>query len=345
MFIALVLVIQPAAASVQFITDPGYEYEIGSIAPDGWNYYEMHVTSSDDYDILALIYGEANNFDLYVTDPSGATTLTAATTPYSTENGLTYIWAISTTTPGTYRVAIHSVSGAGKFAFIHFYNRQPIQKPVGTSTIVPVSTPVTQVQDPIIGVWRFSYTNYDFRYQFNADGTYVENLLSVGVFYGTWRAQGGNSYILYETATGTTETIIYNPAQKSLYSTTYPTLIYTPYAGNAPSPDITTTVPTTVTTTVPTTVKTTVSTTTTTSTWWDWEPGWAYDYDPSQLGAPSSNAKAWKWTFGDGGTSTQRSGTHQYTSEGDWTVRLTVTYEGGSTRTFSTEIKTRRTVY
>ena len=110
------------------VLDPGYAYEIGSVQSGAWQTYTMDVRSSDDYDILALVYSQANDFDLYISDPLTGAVYTAATAPYSTENGLTYIWAVSTIKPGKYLVSVHSTSGTGNFAFIHFYNRQPTQR-------------------------------------------------------------------------------------------------------------------------------------------------------------------------------------------------------------------------
>jgi len=87
-------------------------------------------------------------------------------------------------------------------------------------------------QDPIIGVWRLSNsTGYDDRYRFNADGTYTESFFYT-VYYGTWSAQGGNSYVIRDTATGDYETFIYSPVQNAIYSTKYPSLLLTPFEGN-----------------------------------------------------------------------------------------------------------------
>jgi PKD domain. len=205
----------------------------------------MDVTSGDDFTILALIYSQANDFDLYVYDPSG-TLITAATAPYSTENGLTYIWAISTRIPGRYVVKIHSTSGSGYFAFFHF--NKNMQTQTGTSV--------------------------------------------------------------------TTTTV-----------TTAPTTVPT-------------TVKTAVPTTVPTTAKTASPTTVTTSSTWEHQHSWVMSYSPSDIGASSGDQIAWKWDFGDGSTSTQKSGTHTYTSEGWWTVKLTVTYKDGSTETGSYRVHT-----
>jgi chitodextrinase len=62
--------------------------------------------------------------------------------------------------------------------------------------------------------------------------------------------------------------------------------------------------------------------------------------NPAKLGASSGTQVAWKWDFGDGGTSTSKSGVHRYTREGYWTVKLRVTYSDGSTRSFSYSIHT-----
>lgn len=113
--------------------DPGYSYKIGSVESGAWQAFNMDVTSTDDYDILALVYSQANDFDLYVYDPTTGSVVTSATVPYSTENNLNYIWAVSTMKPGRYTVLVHSTSGAGTFAFIHFYNQQPIQRSTGSA--------------------------------------------------------------------------------------------------------------------------------------------------------------------------------------------------------------------
>jgi len=104
-------------------------------------------------------------------------------------------------------------------------------------TPTPTST-VARAQDPITGVWRLSdSTGYDNRLRFNADGTFAESLYFIDekltrVYYGTWSAQGGNSYALRDTTIGTYETYIYDPARNSIYYTKYPTLLLTPYQGD-----------------------------------------------------------------------------------------------------------------
>jgi len=44
----------------------------------------------------------------------------------------------------------------------------------------------------------------------------------------------------------------------------------------------------------------------------------------------NGNPTAWSWTFGDGATSTQQNPTHQYATDGTYTVSLTVTKGGGT---------------
>jgi plastocyanin len=244
LIVALILIAQPVAAG-EYFSGTGYEGVLDYVGTGEVQSYSMDVTSGDDFTILALIYSQANDFDLYVYDPSG-TLITAATAPYSTENGLTYIWAISTRIPGRYVVKIHSTSGSGYFAFFHF--NKNMQTQTGTSV--------------------------------------------------------------------TTTTV-----------TTAPTTVPT-------------TVKTAVPTTVPTTAKTASPTTVTTSSTWEHQHSWVMSYSPSDIGASSGDQIAWKWDFGDGSTSTQKSGTHTYTSEGWWTVKLTVTYKDGSTETGSYRVHT-----
>ena len=90
--------------------------------------------------------------------------------------------------------------------------------------------------------------------------------------------------------------------------------------------------------TVKPTTKTTVKPTTTPQS--EYQHSWDWSYNPSKLGATSGSQVAWKWDFGDGGTSTSKSGVHRYTREGYWTVKLRVTYSDGSTRSFSASIHT-----
>ena len=104
-----------------------------------------------------------------------------------------------------------------------------------------------------------------------------------------------------------------------------------------PTPKVTTPAPKV---TTPKPKITTPTTTPTPSSGWKTQPGWDWSFSPEKLGATAKDQVAWKWDFGDGGTSTQRSGVHHFSKEGYWTVRLTVTYKNGSTGSFSTLIHT-----
>jgi len=48
---------------------------------------------------------------------------------------------------------------------------------------------------------------------------------------------------------------------------------------------------------------------------------------------------SYSWDFGDGGSATGQTTTHIYTSEGSYTVTLTVTDDGGDTDTASTTVE------
>ncbi|MEI6842823.1 MAG: hypothetical protein WCK53_16260, partial [Methanomicrobiales archaeon] len=91
--------------------------------------------------------------------------------------------------------------------------------------------------DPIIGVWRYeSSQNFDDRYHFYADGTYVESFYSytggtLSVYSGWWTAITGNSYKLLMTG-GAPITIIYDPARNIIYEPRYASLLYRPYQGD-----------------------------------------------------------------------------------------------------------------
>jgi PKD repeat protein len=54
----------------------------------------------------------------------------------------------------------------------------------------------------------------------------------------------------------------------------------------------------------------------------------------------STDASSYKWEFGDGGTSTQKSPTYQFTKGGTYTVKLTVTNDdGSSTKEATVQVK------
>lgn len=59
-------------------------------------------------------------------------------------------------------------------------------------------------------------------------------------------------------------------------------------------------------------------------------------YDPAQIGIES-----WSWDFGDGGTATGCCPTHQYSADGDRTVKLTVTTHDGRTSSTSQVVDVR----
>ena len=128
----------------------------------------------------------------------------------------------------------------------------------GSTSSVPVATPTPQIvyvtvlvtptptptprriagQDPIIGVWRCSDSSgYDDRIRFNSDHTWVESFDWFGsgktdVSTGTWRAQGGNSYVTVDTEFKMDETIIYSPSRNAIYYKETPTFLLTPYQGD-----------------------------------------------------------------------------------------------------------------
>ena len=78
-------------------------------------------------------------------------------------------------------------------------------------------------------------------------------------------------------------------------------------------------------------------------------PAVAFSASPTSATAPASVAFSntttgqvtnWAWSFGDGGTSTEKAPTHTYSTAGDYWVTLTATGTGGSAaKTLSTAIK------
>jgi hypothetical protein len=108
-----------------------------------------------------------------------------------------------------------------------------------TPTATPTPTPTRIVgQDPIIGVWRCSDSSgYDHRYRFNADHTFVESFdfggtLGTTISKGTWRSQGGNSYVTVDDEFAYPDTIVYSPSRNVIYSKDIPTFVLSPYAGD-----------------------------------------------------------------------------------------------------------------
>lgn len=104
------------------------------------------------------------------------------------------------------------------------------KQPVTTRPITTITT-VARTQDPIIGVWRY-LGDSEFRIKFGADGTSQETYTSIdSPFYGTWRAQGNNKYVVTRTG-GEKSTWTYVPSSKTIYEDEYPSLIYYPYQGS-----------------------------------------------------------------------------------------------------------------
>lgn len=55
-------------------------------------------------------------------------------------------------------------------------------------------------------------------------------------------------------------------------------------------------------------------------------------------GTSTEEAISWNWDFGDGTTSTEQNPIHQYDATGTYTVKLTVTFAGGVTKTATQQI-------
>jgi hypothetical protein len=104
----------------------------------------------------------------------------------------------------------------------------------GPSAATPVVSPAsttqkTGAQDPIIGTWIQQGVSWDFRFQFNPDGTYTRNEnfgnnANPLIVFGTWSNQGSNTYLLtqkgYNNQPSNIEpapsTYIYSPSQNTL---------------------------------------------------------------------------------------------------------------------------------
>lgn len=101
--------------------------------------------------------------------------------------------------------------------------------------------------DPIIGVWRHYDSGYDFRERISADGTFVQSLVrpdetQPSVTYGTWSAQGGNSYTMHY-SDGGSFTMIFVPSQNYIYDTNYLDQLYYPYKGDVMTDSTTSHIP------------------------------------------------------------------------------------------------------
>lgn len=142
LLIALILGAQPATAAIESFSGPGYEGVLDHIEAGAWQSATINVTTGDDFNVLALVYSEANDFDLYVYDPVSGSIITQATEPYSSENGLNFIWAVSTLKPGRYTMGVHATRGSGYFAFIHFTRSMQTQTPTPAS---PTATATPQI--------------------------------------------------------------------------------------------------------------------------------------------------------------------------------------------------------
>jgi hypothetical protein len=125
------------------------------------------------------------------------------------------------------------------------FTREPVnptttQVTERTVTFPQNPTPVIfNKPDPIIGVWRENYSfGYDDRYQFFADGTFVESF-SLGdkkrtlVIHGIWRVEGSNSYQLRDAKNEPYITFIYDPERNVIYPLKNSVSVLTPFKGEA----------------------------------------------------------------------------------------------------------------
>jgi hypothetical protein len=106
-------------------------------------------------------------------------------------------------------------------------------------TVLVTPTPTNAlVKDPIIGVWRFTAktasSDYDYRVQFDANGTSIETLASDSTIYvpGIWNFAGDNTYIVTSVKTGDKKLYTYNPQTNTIFENEYSAFIYFPYQGS-----------------------------------------------------------------------------------------------------------------
>jgi len=107
----------------------------------------------------------------------------------------------------------------------------------GTSTPQITSTSTTAIQtDSIIGVWRVVDGPNDYRIQFNSDETVLStNNGGADISDGKWVLKGtldSGDTAYSVTINPTIETYVYSNTKNTLYSTSYPRLVYTSYKGN-----------------------------------------------------------------------------------------------------------------
>jgi len=194
LIVALILGAQPAAAAIESFSGPGYDGVLDYVEPGGWQSYTLDVKSDDDFNILALAYSEANDFDLYVSDPISGTIITSATEPYSSQNGLNFVWAASTLNPGRYTIGIHPNSGSGNFVVFHFNKNMQAQTATPAPTTITTQAPANNLPD-LITPGRVLI--YDMVSSFSSYGKPVNGAQTVHTF--TITGVQGMSYSVTDT--------------------------------------------------------------------------------------------------------------------------------------------------
>ena len=109
-----------------------------------------------------------------------------------------------------------------------------------TSSTGPATDSGSQVQSQmlsgtIVGTWKATEGTNDFRIQFNNDSSlFYTNNGGADIVSGTWIQKGtlDNGDIAYTvTKSGTIETYVLSKSKNGIYSTSYPSLIFTAYSG------------------------------------------------------------------------------------------------------------------
>jgi hypothetical protein len=160
-----------------------------------------------------------------------STTIVSANPPEKKERGI-FFWGAVIIGIIFVLVIISAIIAA--FTFGMAGNTQTI--PISKITIISTSpTPIPTVappQDPIIGTWMASASGTDVKVRFDANGTqsWIMHTPDKGTWegYGTWRAQGGNSYITTELKGGHYY-YTYEPKQNVIFTDNFPTFLYYPY--------------------------------------------------------------------------------------------------------------------